>query len=298
MRSEDEMMSLIVNAAAADSNVRAAVMNGSRVNPHARRDIFQDYDVVFYVRDVDEFKSHGDTPARFGEIMIMQTPEDMEDPAPVRDGHYVYLMQFADGNRIDLSLDPLDRLGEVGEDSLTVVLVDKDDLIGDLPSPSEKSYLTRKPTAKAFDDCCNEFWWLCPYVAKGLWREELTYAKYMLESVLRQQLMRMLAWYAGVRTNYEKPAGKLGKDLKNQIGLILYMELIRTYPDAGLKKIWDSLFAMGGLFRKVAKRVAKEHGFVYPEDDDANVSDYLGRIAGTSKDRDADPDEKTGVYSS
>ncbi|MCX5973532.1 MAG: aminoglycoside 6-adenylyltransferase, partial [Coprothermobacterota bacterium] len=33
---------------------------------------------------------------------------------------------------------------------------------------SEGSYFPQPPTAKAFADYCNEFWWVCPYVAKGL----------------------------------------------------------------------------------------------------------------------------------
>ena len=49
-----------------------------------------------------------------------------------------------------------------------------------------------QPTAKAFDDCCNEFWWLNPYVAKGLWRDELIHAKYMLDTHMREQLLKML----------------------------------------------------------------------------------------------------------
>ena len=278
MRSEIEMMDLIVGAARADRNVRAVVMNGSRVNPNAKKDMFQDYDVVYYVRSVEAFKRDGGAPERFGEIMIMQTPEDMGDPPPVGDGHYVYLMQFADGNRIDLSIVPVDRIGEVGEDSLTRVLVDKDELIGSLPPPSEKSYLPTKPNAKAFDDCCNEFWWVSPYVAKGLWREELTYAKHVLDTYVRSQLMKMLSWYAGDKTNYEKSTGKAGKNLRFLIEPALYDELKSTYADAEFSNIWDSLLCMGRLFRTTGRVVAAQHDFAYPERDDAAVTDYLERI--------------------
>ena len=217
--------------------------------------------------------------------MIMQTPEDMGDPPPTGDGHYVYLMQFADGNRIDLSIVPVDDIGEVGEDSLTKVLVDKDGIVGSLPPPSEKSYLPTKPNAKAFDDCCNEFWWVSPYVAKGLWREELTYAKHVLDTYVRNQLMKMLSWYAGGRSNYEKSTGKAGKNLRFLIEPAFYEELKSTYADAEFANIWDSLLAMGRLFRTTGRAVAAEHGFVYPEREDAEVTAYLGRIQRSSNDR-------------
>ena len=162
MRPEDEMMKLIADVAHADGNVRAVLMNGSRVNPNVGKDIFQDYDIVYYVRDVEQYKLDGDVSRKFGEIMIMQTPEDMDDPPPRGDGHYVYLMQFTDGNRIDLSIVPVGWIDKAGQDSLTKVLIDKDNLIDALPPPNDRDYLPKKPTAKAFEDCCNEFWWGCP----------------------------------------------------------------------------------------------------------------------------------------
>jgi aminoglycoside 6-adenylyltransferase len=75
-------------------------------------------------------------------------------------------MQFLDGNRIDLSFYALEQVNLIIKDSLSLVLLDKDNLIGELPPPSEAGYLPQKPSAKSFDDCCNEFWWLNPYVAK------------------------------------------------------------------------------------------------------------------------------------
>ena len=36
-------------------------------------------------------------------------------------------------------------------------------------------------TQKQYDDCCNEFLWVTPYVAKALWRDQMTGARVMLE---------------------------------------------------------------------------------------------------------------------
>ncbi len=70
-------------------------------------------------------------------------------------------------------------------------------------------YLPQPPTSKAFDDCCNEFWWVCPYVAKGLWRGEMTYAKHALEQFVREQLDKMLTWHIGIKTQFWRNPGKL-----------------------------------------------------------------------------------------
>ena len=52
MRSDREMLDLILNFTRNNDAVRAVVMNGSRVNPNAKGDPFQDYDVVYFVRSV------------------------------------------------------------------------------------------------------------------------------------------------------------------------------------------------------------------------------------------------------
>ena len=284
MRSDKEMLDLILNFAQNDERIRAVIMNGSRVNPNAKKDPFQDFDVVYLVKDVEPFKRNPVVVSYFGDIMILQTPEDMGEPPPENDGHYVYLMQFLDGTRIDLSFYPLDRAAEIVTDSLSLVLLDKDQLIPDLPPPNDRGYLPKKPTAKSFADCCNEFWWVSPYVAKGLWRDELTYAKYMLDTVVRDEFMKMLTWYIGVQTGFQKSPGKLGKYFKNYLDPELWVLLERTYADACPEHIWGSLLVMGDIFRQTANVVADYFGFTYPHQDDINVTRYLHHIKSLPKD--------------
>ena len=275
MRSEAEMLGLILNYARGNDDVRAVIMNGSRVNPNAPKDRFQDYDIVYFVRNVEPYRRNPEVVRYFGDIMILQMPDDMGDPPPEKDGGYGYLMQFLDGNRTDLGFYPLEDARRRVEDTLTVVLLDKDQMIGELPPPSDLSYLPKTPTAKAFEDCCNEFWWVTPYVAKGLWRGELTYAKHMLDVVVREELMKMLVWYAGTKTKFRRSPGKLGKYLKGQIEDDLWVALERTYADAHPDSNWEALFTMGDLFRRVARSVASAFGFCYPDREDRNVSEYI-----------------------
>jgi aminoglycoside 6-adenylyltransferase len=284
MRSDKEILDLLLNFAIKEDDIRAVIMNGSRVNPHIKKDPFQDFDVVYLVRDVQPFKRNPEVVSYFGDLMILQTPEDMVEPPPDQDGHYAYLMQFMDGNRIDLSFYSLEHVEECVGDSLSLVLLDKDHLIPDMLPPSERDYLPEKPTAKSFSDCCNEFWWVSPYVAKGLWRQELTYAKHMLDCVVRNEFMRMLTWYAGIQTDFQKSPGKLGKYLKNDLDPEMWQMLEQTYADAKTEHVWESLLIMGDLFRQTAKEVAGYFRFTYPEQDDINVTNYLHDIRKLPKD--------------
>lgn len=278
MRSEKEMYDLILTYARNDENIRAVIMNGSRANPNAPKDIFQDYDIACLVHDVTPYMRNPEIPKLFGEILILQEPEDMQDPPSENVGTYAYLMQFKDGNRIDLGYLPLDRLDEWIKDSHSIVLLDKDNILGGIPPASDRDYLPKQPTDKQFQDCCNEFWWVTPYVAKGLWRGELTNAKHILDVYVRDQFMKMLTWYFGIQTGFKKAAGKNGKYIKKSIEPEIWVELEKTYSDAEFENIWESLFKMGSLFRRLAKSVAAEFGFQYPQQDDDNVSDYIRRI--------------------
>lgn len=278
MRSEQEMLDLIVGTAKHDDRIRAVVLSGSRANPNARRDIFQDYDVVYLAKDVAPFRENRDWIDRFGELMIVQTPEAMLEPPPMNDGHFAYLMQFMDGNRIDLTLFPIAKLSEFRMESSSLLLLDKDHLIDPAPVPSESDYLPQPPSAKAYGDGCNEFWWVCPYVAKGLWREEIIYAKYHLDVVLREQLMKMLFWYDGIGSGFTRSPGKMGKYLKESLEPELWAMLEKSYSNAGYQETWDALFVMCDLFRRVAAEVASTFGFFYPRQDDERVSAHLKHV--------------------
>jgi aminoglycoside 6-adenylyltransferase len=55
VRTEQEMMDLILNFANRDDRIRIAAMEGSRINANIPKDDFQDYDITFIVTDMDSF---------------------------------------------------------------------------------------------------------------------------------------------------------------------------------------------------------------------------------------------------
>ena len=76
MRSEQEMMDLILETAKQDERIRAVYMNGSRTNPDAPKDIFQDYDIVYVVEETESFIQDKEWIRRFGETLFMQYPDE------------------------------------------------------------------------------------------------------------------------------------------------------------------------------------------------------------------------------
>jgi aminoglycoside 6-adenylyltransferase len=162
--------------------------------------------------------------------------------------------------------------------------MDKDGFIHPFPPSNESDYLPKPPTSKQYSDCCNEFWWVCPYVAKGLWREEIIYAKSMADLYVREQLTKMLVWYIGIKTKFQINPGKFGKYFEKYLEPELWELLQDTYTDASYEHTWDELQKMCILFRRIAIVVAEHFGFEYPQGDDVRVSAHLSHLRFMPKD--------------
>ena len=279
MRSEKEMVDLVLKIAQQDDRIRAVGMNGSRTNPNVPKDCFQDFDIVYLVTDMESFISDPNWVDVFGERIIMQTPENMSMFPPGLGGRFSYLMLFTDGNRIDLILAPIEEKDiYCQEDRLTVILMDKDNSLPQISSPSDEDYWVKRPSAEFFADCCNEFWWVTTYVAKGLWRKEILYAQEHLNGPVRGMLMKMIEWQVGIQTDFSVSIGKYGKYLDKYLSTEKWNELLSTYATGSYEDAWRALVAMVNLFRDTAKFVSESLDFEYPFEEDQRVTAYLKHV--------------------
>ena len=100
MRSETEMLKLIVEVAEKDDRIRAVYMNGSRTNKNVKKDIFQDYDIVYVVNETRPFIEDKAWIDIFGERLYMQCPDEIDVINGIErdfDKCYGWLIQFKDG---------------------------------------------------------------------------------------------------------------------------------------------------------------------------------------------------------
>jgi aminoglycoside 6-adenylyltransferase len=273
MRTEQEMMNIILSIANQDERIRIVTIEGSRTNINITNDEFQDYDITYFVRDIESFTSDDDWLNKFGNIIMMQKPEDMELFPPEEKG-YSYLMLFDDYNKIDLTLMLLEDLdGYLNGDKLMRVLIDKDYRIkGDIV-PTDIDYHVRKPNAREYYDCCNEFWNVTPYIVKGLCRKEILFAVDHLNQILRPELLRMISWNVGIETGFTLSVGKNYKFIDKYIPEDLWNRLLSTYRLDSYENVWKSLFECHQIFVEVSKEVAELLKYIYPEYD-KNITRY------------------------
>ena len=281
MRSSEEIKRLIIDVAKSDDRVRAILLNGSRANDKISPDKYQDFDIVYIVNDIESFISNKTWTSVFGEKLIWQLPDEMlvGKKGPEKGEKFALLMLFTDGNRIDLTLLPKNEIRpNYKADSLTIVWLDKDNMFSDTGLPDDSDYLVKQPTEKEFLDTCNEFWWVCTYVAKGLARNEIIYSRDVLETVVRPMFMSVISWHIGMATNFSVSVGKSGKFINRFLPPNLYKRILQTYSDHTLKNNWKSLFLMTEIFGQLARAVSGQLKFTYMITEEENVVTYLNQL--------------------
>ncbi|MDF2804384.1 MAG: aminoglycoside adenylyltransferase [Anaerocolumna sp.] len=265
MRTEQEMMSIIFSIAEQDERIRIVTLEGSRTNINIPKDEFQDYDITYFVSNMESFISNDNWLNQFGNIIMLQKPEDMELFPPEQKG-YSYLMLFDDYNKIDLTLLPLEDLDDyLNGDKLIQVLIEKDGRIKRDIVPTDIDYHVKNPSEREYDDCCNEFWNVTTYVVKGLCRKEILFAIDHLNQILRFELLRMISWKVGIETGFALSVGKNCKFLDKYIPENLWNRLLSSYNMDFYENVWKSLIICHQLFREVSEEVAELLGFACPE---------------------------------
>lgn len=285
MRNEQEMFNLILSAAENDKRIRGVYMNGSRANPNAVKDIFQDYDIVYVVEETKSFREDRHWIDKFGERLYMQYPEENSYYDHDVDNCYGWLMQFTDGNRLDLSICTLSyALKELQEDSLYKVLLDKDRCLPMNHEATDKAYWVKRPTEHNFIDTYSDFWWCLNNVAKGLWRGEIPYVMDMINNVVRTQLIRLMEWKIGFQTDFTVSVGKSGKYMYRWLDKDMWNTFLKTYPSGEVECIWKSVFIMCDLFNDLAKDIAGIMNIEYNQIQGDNSLKFLKHVYSLPKD--------------
>ncbi|MDX5015343.1 aminoglycoside 6-adenylyltransferase [Streptococcus anginosus] len=253
MRTESEMLDLILRTAKviqADS----VALSGSRTNPNAPKDEFQDYDVVYIVDDLAAMVTDLAWLEAFGKRIIEQHN--------ILDHRCLYLMLFEDGNRIDLTLCPKEHIKEWVDSEADFMVLDDPQGLFRPYTPTPKRYWTKPASADDFAKSCNEFWWVSAYVVKGIQRQQFVYAADHLYGICQKELLKLLAWQVAAN----KGVIDVGKNYKY---LFQYLpaekeEEFATLLDFSNKKsLIQSLLSTQQFFHKEAQAFSLKTGFPY-----------------------------------
>ena len=278
MRNSEEMLQLIMDVAINDERIRAVTMEGSRVSKNATHDKYCDFDISFVVNDIREFTKAHKWIEIFGEILIVQYPMDWYSHPYDYAGrdNFAYLIQFKDGNRIDLTLIDISNIeNEQNYCEPRMVLLNKDNL-KELKQVSDESvFHIQKPSQMEYYNTCNEFRWLSLYVSKGLCREELYYAKYAYDVLMMEMFIKMLNWKIGVENDFKVTTGNHSKYLKRFLSAEEMERFQSVFPNGTYEDIWSKLYVIYDFFAELASYVGEALGYDFDEKETEEVRAFL-----------------------
>lgn len=78
MRSDNDIINTILSVAKNNENIRIVCMNGSRVNKKVDYDRYQDFDIAYIVNDLNELTHDLSWINKFGNIIMMQLPDNQD----------------------------------------------------------------------------------------------------------------------------------------------------------------------------------------------------------------------------
>ena len=149
MRAESEMYDIIIRTAESDDRVLAAYLKGSRANPNAHKDICQDFDIMFVVKETESFRTDLSWMEPFGKVILKQEQDDAfgyGERFKIQDHYdetYSWLLLFEDGNRIDIGVETLEAVQKgSNRNKLFVPLLDKTGCLPQLPPPTDEEFFT------------------------------------------------------------------------------------------------------------------------------------------------------------
>ena len=278
MRNKEEMMKLIMDVAINDERIRAVTMEGSRASKNATHDQYCDFDICYIVSDIREFTKDNKWVEIFGEILIVQYPMDWYSHPYNYAGHdnFAYLIQFKDGNRIDLTLIDVCNIDkEQGYCEPRIVLLNKDNFKELQQIDDESVFYIQKPSEMEYYNTCNEFRWLSVYISKGLCREELYYAKYAYDVLMMEMFIKMLNWKIGVDNDFDVTTGNHSKYLKRFLTLEEMKRFHSVFPNGTYEDIWSKLYVIYDYFAEIAKYVGEALKYNFDAKETEEVRSFL-----------------------
>lgn len=279
----NEIIAKLISFGESDDTIRAVILEGSLAAGKFVDDL-SDYDVNIFTHDAKHYLKEDQWMNQFGKVLIYQKEEfDF-----YRQIITTRLVIFKDGTCIDFSFWPTAYLVEMADGSKPYesyrngyqVLVDKDGLAADLPKPDKLGFHIHLPEKDLFLQTVYDFWFEACCIARALARGDLWYAKRIDASFIKDHLYQMVLWERQRRLSWSHdPVLHLGgKRFEKWASPQLLEAISACFSLYEKDETWASLFAMLGLFNRVAQKLAVELKIEYPLGTEKEILAYLNAL--------------------
>jgi aminoglycoside 6-adenylyltransferase len=243
----DHVLNLIIAWAKAEDNVRAVVLTGSAARGEAHE--FSDLDIEVYAGESSKLLDDDSWYLRFGEVLVV---EALPNPGwhPARLVYYV-------GGKIDFMVAPIETLAVSKYDRAFRVLVDKDGVTCDLPSPMGPGGAL--PDSAEFLQCVHWFYAAALMCAKCVVRDEPWLVK-IRDCDMKRHLLRMIEWDHRARYGSLHDTWYNGKHLNVWMDEDIRKALDACWAGFAVAETAQALLASVELYARLSSRTADALG--------------------------------------
>ena len=264
-------------------DIVAMLLTSSLVNPLAPIDDFSDLDIEIVFKNNNNYISDNNWLNFFGEPIA--TLEENEDSFNGR--HAMKMVLYTDHVKVDFKLFSLDKfLQEINLSPLPEdwdigykVLIDKNGITKTMKPASHQVSIIKKPSLEKFQETLHSFWWDTTYVAKCLAREDIFYAKFMTENIIRTEyLVPLIEWYIASQNNWNITTNKHGRLFKKYLSPKIWKKIEETFSGYNLNENWIALFSMTDLVHDLGTNIANTFNAEYPTELEKKILQYLVEV--------------------
>jgi aminoglycoside 6-adenylyltransferase len=284
MNARGEKLEQIIHWAENNPDVRAVLLTSSLVNPYAPVDDFSDLDVELVFEKKHLYEINKEWIFLFGDPVSM-----IEEKDSFFEGkHAMKMVLYTDHVKVDFKLyQKSEFIKEVQADLLPEdwdvgyrVLLDKDAITKHIKSPTYQSIMIKKPDEEQFQKLLNDFWWDVTYVVKCLKREDIFYAKFMSENVIRiEYLVPLLEWHIAGQYDWENiTTNKHGRLFKKYLSPDWWKRVEATFSGSNIEENWIALLASADLVHEIGLDLSHKLNFIYPLDLENKTRTYLHEV--------------------
>lgn len=275
MRPESEVLQSLLDWALTDPNIRTILLDGSRADPSRSLDEFSDFDVAVIVQNLEPIPT-GNWIDKFGDPMVRWP---LSPQPTLGDGRITQLVLYSDGVRIDFQFGTADLATLERPGPYWCTLFDHDRISERLTATPVAGTWIDTPDEAEYMDRINAFWWDITYVAKALRRDELDYARYVMEGDLRfNKLHPLIRWHIGAVHGRDTDVGIFGRWFRRYLIDDVWERYLETFSGAEPEDQWRAMFAMCRFVQIIGQDLADRYDFSYPEATDQRTHEYLAGL--------------------
>lgn len=279
----DQLVKQFASWAETQSDIRAAIILGSRARTEFPADEWADLDIVMVTSRPERYVSSAEWVQSIGKPLLT-----FIEPAAGGDEMERRVL-FEGMLDVDFAIFPLAKVQAVVQGGIEAVqaanafgrgfrvIVDKDGIGSKLQAlaSSVKNVAPSAPTQDEFLQVVNDFLYHAVFTAKHLKRGELWWAKMSSDCYMQQLLLRMIEWHSHVRHGWSYDTWFRGRFFEKWAEPEVLEDMRHVFSRYDEADVQRGLLAAMASFRTIAVEVAEKLSFGYPLDADKRVTRWI-----------------------